>query len=94
MKRIILFAIIALMGLAACHHKEKLENNPAPVSESKGEKVKIADLASDNDVVCGMKLEGQPITDTTMYRGKMYGFCSPECKTEFLKDPKTYLTQQ
>ena len=93
MKRIFVMAAFTWIALAACHQKERLESNPAPVSESNGKKIKISDLATDNDVVCGMKLEGQTIADTTMYRGLIYGFCASECKAEFIKNPKAYLTQ-
>jgi YHS domain-containing protein len=94
MKRIFLLAVFAWIGLTACHQKEKMPSYPAPVTEASGVKVRITDLASDNDVVCGMKLEGQAIADTAIYRAMMYGFCSPECKAEFVKNPKSYLTQQ
>jgi YHS domain-containing protein len=30
------------------------------------------------------------ITDTTTSNGKTIGFCSPECKDEFLANPKDY----
>jgi YHS domain-containing protein len=31
------------------------------------------------------------LEDTTRYKGKLYGFCSKECKAEFLKDPDGYV---
>lgn len=94
MKRITLLAVGALLILTACHQKTPMEKNPAPVSESNGKKIKLSDLATDKDVVCGMILEGQSIADTTLYRGQMYGFCASECKVAFWKDPKSYLIQQ
>jgi YHS domain-containing protein len=94
MKRILPMVVIAAISLAACHQKENLENNPAPVTESNGKTIRISDLATDKDVVCGMNLEGQAIADTTSHRGLVYGFCATECKAEFLKNPKAYLTQQ
>jgi YHS domain-containing protein len=30
------------------------------------------------------------LEDTTRYKGKLYGFCSRECKEEFLKNPEGY----
>lgn len=49
-----------------------------------------ADWVSDEDVVCGMKLK--PDTqDTVHYQGKIYGFCSPSCKDEFLANPSAYV---
>ncbi len=94
MNRMTLMIAVAVFILSACHPKTQAEKNPVPVAESKeGETVKLSDLATNKDVVCGMILEGQGIADTTLYRGQMYGFCASECKAEFWKDPKSYLTQ-
>ena len=41
------------------------------------------------DPACGMPLRAG-LEDTTHYKGKLYGFCSKECKDAFLKDPKSY----
>ena len=41
------------------------------------------------DPACGMPLTAE-LEDTTRYKGKLYGFCSKECKEEFLKDPEGY----
>ncbi len=43
------------------------------------------------DIVCGMPVTAG-IADTSHYRGKAYGFCSKECKDEFLKNPGQYLS--
>ena len=44
------------------------------------------DLKFDNpkDFVCGMPVKAG-VGDTAHYMGKLYGFCSTECKNEFLK---------
>ena len=42
------------------------------------------------DPVCGMPLTAG-INDTAHYNGKVYGFCSQDCKNNFLKKPKSYL---
>ncbi len=41
------------------------------------------------DPACGMPLTAG-LEDTTRYKGKLYGFCSKECKEEFLKNPDGY----
>jgi YHS domain-containing protein len=48
-------------------------------------------LVVDNkyDPVCKMPVTAG-ITDTTSHNGKTIGFCSPECKEEFLANPKDY----
>lgn len=47
-------------------------------------------VVNEKDYACGMPVTAG-ISDTTHYDGKAYGFCSTECKDEFLKDPKKYL---
>ena len=42
------------------------------------------------DPVCGMPLS-HGAKDTTLYKEKIIGFCSKECKEEFLKNPKQYV---
>ncbi len=41
------------------------------------------------DPSCGMPLTAG-LEDTTTYKGKLYGFCSKECKEAFLKEPAAY----
>ena len=43
-------------------------------------------LASKKDLVCYMPL-WTGIGDTCVYKGKIYGFCSKDCKSDFLKNP-------
>ena len=43
------------------------------------------------DLICGMPVAAG-VADTAHYKGKVYGFCSAECKNEFLKDPLAHLT--
>ena len=40
------------------------------------------------DPSCGMPVTAG-IEDTVHFGGKVYGFCSDECKQQFLKDPNT-----
>jgi len=42
------------------------------------------------DPTCGMPVSAG-IHDTTHYENKVLGFCSTECKNEFLKNPKAGL---
>ena len=94
MKRMFFIAGVGLVGLFGCHQKTKMETNPVPVTKSHGKEIRITDLASNKDLVCGMILEGQSIADTASYEGNVYGFCALECKEEFLKNPQTYIAQQ
>jgi YHS domain-containing protein len=42
------------------------------------------------DPTCGMPVTAG-ISDTAHYENKVLGFCSPECKNEFAKNPKANL---
>ncbi|MDR3716831.1 MAG: YHS domain-containing protein [Puia sp.] len=47
-------------------------------------------FAIPKDPSCGMPLTAG-LEDTLRYKGKLYGFCSKECKEAFLKDPAAAL---
>ncbi|HXB28566.1 MAG TPA: YHS domain-containing protein [Puia sp.] len=57
-------------------------------SDSAKKKFTAAMVNNKKDPSCGMPLTAG-IEDTVHYNGKVYGFCSDECKQIFLKDPKT-----
>jgi Cu+-exporting ATPase len=44
----------------------------------------------ETDVVCGMEIDPEDVTDRTEYQGRTYYFCSRECKEKFDADPKKY----
>ena len=48
-------------------------------------------FANPKDPSCGMPLTAG-LEDTVRYKGKLYGFCSKECKDAFLKDPEDSLS--
>ena len=95
MKRIISFLMIAV--LAGCHN-----NSTAPMAQADSTRTDSATTARlalktlhydyEKDPACGMPLKAG-LEDTTTYKGKLYGFCSKECKEAFLKEPATYLAQ-
>jgi YHS domain-containing protein len=45
---------------------------------------------SKKDLICGMPTSAG-ISDTAHFMGKIYGFCSKECKDEFYKNPSAYV---
>lgn len=85
-----------LVVLMACNQQstkpEVVTDTPANTMEQDESliNVDIAKLAGDKDLVCGMSLKGG-IADTVTHSSKLYGFCSSECKDEFVKDPSQYL---
>ena len=47
-------------------------------------------LALDYDVICHMKV-GATTTNTLVYKGKIYGFCSPGCRDAFATHPDHFI---
>ena len=43
------------------------------------------------DPVCGMPVDPEKTTYKTVYRGRVYYFCSRRCLEEFERDPEYYL---
>ena len=94
MKKFIAFSLIAL---TACNSKNSESNQTTAkqslVEDSIAAVVSVFDtIQVDNkkDPSCGMPVKGN-ISDTTLYEGKLYGFCSAECKQDFLKNPKAHI---
>jgi YHS domain-containing protein len=50
-------------------------------------------LANKRDYICHMPTAAG-IVDTAMVDGKIYGFCSKECKAEFVKNPAGYIAAE
>lgn len=93
MKHVFLLNGIALFSffLTSCNGGN---GTHSPEPEKAGIDIKVSDLASNKDFICDMELSDGGIADTASYEGKLYGFCDPGCKEEFLKDPAKYLSTQ
>ena len=96
MNKAMFYALLATgLMLGSCNQKAaapKVEDKPA--AENKTINIKLSQLATTKDLNCEMGLEEGAIADTTTYQGKIYGFCSSECKAEFLKDPQAQLAKK
>jgi YHS domain-containing protein len=44
------------------------------------------------DPVCGMEVNESNALAETVYEGRTYYFCSPDCKDEFEEDPEEYIS--
>ena len=93
------FAIVLASLFTACKQKGDAASNVAlkPSADSTAtvdttKKYKIAMVANKYDPSCGMPLTAG-LEDTVHYQGKAYGFCSKECKSEFLRNPKGYVAK-
>lgn len=45
------------------------------------------------DPICNMKVDDKK-GDTIHYKGHIFGFCSKHCRTEFMKNPDSYLPKK
>jgi YHS domain-containing protein len=99
--RNLIFVFVATFFIAACNTSSDRSTTQVIITtDTSGMIVKPADglptytaemLDSKKDHVCGMPVSAG-ISDTAHYKGKAYGFCSKECKYEFVKTPDKYLS--
>lgn len=96
MKQLLFAACVtAALAFAACNNKTEPKTETAPAStEAKKVEIKLSDLSANQDFVCGMPLEEGSVADTFRYEGKLYGFCSSECKDSFALKAASYLAQK
>jgi YHS domain-containing protein len=92
-KRFYIFitGLIILTGIFfSCNQKPNPATTSVEFHKSDSIQKKFTASMVDNkkDPSCGMPLTAG-IEDTAHYNGRVYGFCSDECKQIFLKDPKT-----
>lgn len=88
--------MLLTLVFTACNQKPESKTDMAAATEEKPKtiEIKVSDLATNKDFVCGMEVSDGGIADTASYEGKLYGFCSSECKDEFVKNPASFLAQK
>ncbi|MFN8251011.1 MAG: YHS domain-containing protein [Ferruginibacter sp.] len=101
MNKKIITASLVLLLLLGCGSNKTDSNAPAAGSAKNSthtmmpppheKKFAGTAFANTKDYICGMPVTAG-IEDTVTYKGKLYGFCSKECKDEFSKSPDQYLT--
>ncbi|MFN5986643.1 MAG: hypothetical protein ACK42B_07140 [Chitinophagaceae bacterium] len=94
MKNLITLSLI--VGLVACNGSQQ-EQAPSTDTSMTIQQDTTATVAytfemvdNKKDPTCGMPVTAG-ISDTAHYENKVLGFCSPECKNEFAKNPKANL---
>ena len=86
---IVFFLLSALSSTnSACNQQTQTTVSPAIMQQKDSSAKKFTADMVDNkkDPNCGMPVTAG-IADTVHYNGKVYGFCSDECKQAFLKNP-------
>lgn len=91
---LLILNICAALLLVSCNQNPTDKVTTTPIPDAQNVDIKVSQLAVNKDLVCGMPVEEGNIADTASLENKTYGFCSAECKAEFLKSPQTYLAQQ
>ncbi|HVY76036.1 MAG TPA: YHS domain-containing protein [Puia sp.] len=96
MKRTYFPLVLLICLIAACQQPAQTEKKetPAPAAATKEATPDFSGIqfASKKDLACGMPLTAG-VGDTAQVNGKIYGFCSKECKDEFLKNPSAYIAK-
>ena len=52
----------------------------------------VVRMAFEKDSVCGAKVNKEKSSDTYDYKGKTYYFCSEQCRDEFSRSHKKYVS--
>ena len=88
--------VAGLFSMAACGSNQQDKANTTDTATTMQQDTTAVPVYTaamvDNkkDPTCGMPVTAG-ISDTAHYENKVLGFCSTECKNEFLKDPKANL---
>ncbi|HVZ26272.1 MAG TPA: YHS domain-containing protein [Sediminibacterium sp.] len=95
--RIFTLTAISVILLAACQsgaNKSAAKGSDTMAMHQDSTESIFKHLLVDNkkDPSCGMPVSAG-IGDTAHYKGKVIGFCSKECKDEFLKNPEANIAK-
>lgn len=89
-----LLVVATVLSVSGCAEKAQPTEN-----ELQGTSENITSTAMTNtdsnsskviDVVCKMKVD-KSVIDTSIYKGKTYYFCAPDCKKKFDENPEKYI---
>jgi len=95
----LVLSILILFAFYGCNEPANAKNTQPEVitdvaayrekiTKQHDDDAKTVKVGNKKDPVCGMPT--REVGDTTMYKGKIIGFCSKECKADFLKNPGKY----
>lgn len=91
MKQQIIFVSLTIILCSSCGESSSTSHQHQPQMKPVTEKkFKNVQFTSKTDFICGMPVSAG-VSDTTHYKDGVYGFCSPECKAEFDKNPAAYI---
>ncbi|MBS1628363.1 MAG: YHS domain-containing protein [Bacteroidetes bacterium] len=90
MKKIIVFFSSTLFLIACTNNEQPKQMNKKDSTAMQSEVPQTIDVRfvdNKKDPSCGMPVTAG-ISDTAHYNNKVFGFCSKECKDNFLKKPE------
>lgn len=86
--------LILFVVAFGCHKKETNRIKETENLIDKKNPLNQLKYANTIDFYCKMDITKYGVSDTTTYKGNLYGFCSPMCKHKFLMEPETYLNRK
>lgn len=93
-KRTIFVAAALAIAIFSCkesNHQHDTEVHVMDEHQADSQKLQVT-VDNAKDPVCEMSTADH-LSDTIQYEGKVYGFCSTQCKEDFAKDPAQYLSK-
>jgi YHS domain-containing protein len=85
-------SLVIILLFASCHSGQQANIVSPPTDTTTASKFTPAMVDNKKDLNCGMPVSAG-IGDTAHYKGKVYGFCSTECKNAFLANPDSLLAK-
>jgi len=82
--------LLILAACLSCSSGETSMSKANATATKAAENLKNLKFDYPKDPKCGTPLS-DGVGDSTEYKGKLYGFCSKECKNAFLQNPESFL---
>ena len=95
MKKAVGIILVGAFLMVACNNvvKEDKKMSEKEVKDTLTEHtINPGLLVNKKDPICEMPIAAG-VTDTVTYKGNLLGFCSSECKAEFMKKPEDYIAK-
>lgn len=83
----ILTAVLLTVSILSCSQQTTETHKVKHKANHGSQKMKVVNRV---DPICKMDIDAS-VKDTAVYKGKVYGFCSPSCKKEFKKSPQKFI---
>ena len=95
MKKVAGIILMASFIIAACNNikdEHKMSEKEVKKDTLTEHTINPGLLVNKKDPICEMPVAAG-VSDTVTYKGNLLGFCSSECKAEFMKKPEDYIAK-